>query len=163
MNKRENNRDKSTRDLACAVTGCHGPFEYSRAKILAQQGARELLEAMDKGDLSIPAAAALVELSQEEQRAILAEGKKAVQERVRQMRKMRQKLDISSQVQLIDLPDRMVKRLDSLVGILNDNPSFMPGRPKGITRYAVVREALERGVEELEQLAARSRGKNAEQ
>ncbi len=157
-----NKRDKSVRDWACTVPGCHGPFEYSRAKILAQRGARELLEAMDKGDLSIPAAAALVELPQEEQRAILAGGKKAVQDRVRQMRKMRQNLDVSSQVQLIDLTDLMVKRLDSLVGILNDNPSFMPGRPKGITRYAVVREALERGVEELEQLAAKSKGKNAE-
>ena len=96
----------------------------------------------------------LTKLAREEQKIAKDGSKKSVHGQVRKSRDARTKVDIAPQVLLIDMTSSMVSRLDALVGILSDTPSFLPGRSKKLTRYAVIRDALARGVAELECLAA---------
>ena len=64
-----------TRDLVAKATGFGNGKTYEQAKKVVQQAAPELIEAMDKGEASISAAAIVAELPIEAQRAAVEEGR----------------------------------------------------------------------------------------
>jgi len=77
---------QKTREIAAEKAGFGSEFTYRQAKSVVAQGTPELIEAMDRGDVSISAAATIAKLPQEEQQAVVAGGKDAALERVRQVR-----------------------------------------------------------------------------
>ncbi|MBF0460668.1 MAG: hypothetical protein HQL87_04655 [Magnetococcales bacterium] len=148
-------RKEKAGDEVTRKTGFKSAAEYRRATVVVEYGIPELVKAMENSEIAVSSAAVLAMLPREEQKSVLAGGKKAIFDRVRQARNIRKNTNISSEVLLMDVAGSMVSRLDALVEALKDNPSFLPGRAKGLTRYAVIRDALTRGVAELERLAER--------
>jgi len=68
-----------TRDLVAKATGFGNGKTYEQAKKVVQEAAPELVDAMDRGDASVSAAAALLSSPKEDQVKIVAEGRKAIQ------------------------------------------------------------------------------------
>lgn len=60
------------------------------AKTVLEQGAPELVAAVEKGEVSVSAAAAVSELPQEEQAAVVAEGPKAVKAKAKEVKEAKQ-------------------------------------------------------------------------
>ena len=77
---------QKTREVAAREAGFENETVFRRAKHVTEHGTPELVNAMDKGDVSVSAAATLSKLPQEEQKETLAGGKEAVLERVRNAR-----------------------------------------------------------------------------
>ena len=75
---------EKTRDLVAKATGFGNGKTYEQAKKVVQEAAPELVEAMDRGEASVSAAAALLSNSKEDQAKIVAEGKKAIQKAAKQ-------------------------------------------------------------------------------
>ena len=75
-----------TRDLVAKATGFGNGKTYEQAKKVVQQAAPELVEAMDKGEASVSAASALLDMTHEEQAEVVKEGKKAIQKAAKQAR-----------------------------------------------------------------------------
>ena len=73
-----------TRDLVAKATGFGNGKTYEQARKVVQEAAPELIEAMDRGEASVSAAAALLSNSKEDQAKIVAEGKKAIQKAAKQ-------------------------------------------------------------------------------
>lgn len=73
-----------TRDLVAKATGFGNGKTYEQAKKVVQQAAPELVEAMDKGEASVSAASALLDMTHEEQAEVVREGKKAIQQAAKQ-------------------------------------------------------------------------------
>jgi ParB family chromosome partitioning protein len=65
-------RRPQTRDIAAKVAGFQNPRTYEQAKKVVQSGTPELTTAMDKGEVSVSAAAKLASKPPAEQRRILA-------------------------------------------------------------------------------------------
>ena len=63
--------EKLTVDAAAKRVGLGGKDGYNRAKAVVEKGVPELVEAMDRGAVSISAAAVLADASPDEQRACL--------------------------------------------------------------------------------------------
>jgi len=78
-----------TRDLVAKATGFGNGKTYEQARKVVQEAAPELVEAMDRGEASVSAAAALLSNSKEDQAKIVAEGKKAIQKAAKQARAVR--------------------------------------------------------------------------
>lgn len=68
-----------TRDLAAKAAGFGNGKTYEQAKKVTNEAAPELVQAMDEGRASVSAAASLLSLPKEEQAAIAAGDKKAIQ------------------------------------------------------------------------------------
>ncbi|MEO5346523.1 MAG: ParB N-terminal domain-containing protein [Magnetococcus sp. YQC-9] len=75
-----------TRDVAAKAAGFGNGKTYQQAKQVVEKGSPELVQAMDTGDVSISAAATLATLPPQEQKSVLANGREATLERVRQAR-----------------------------------------------------------------------------
>lgn len=75
-----------TRDLVAKATGFGNGKTYEQARKVVQEAAPELVEAMDRGEASVSAAAALLSNTKEDQAKIVAEGKKAIQKAAKQAR-----------------------------------------------------------------------------
>ena len=75
-----------TRDLVAKATGFGNGKTYEQAKKVVQEAAPELVEAMDKGEASVSAAAALLSAPKEVQAKVAQEGKKAIQQAAKQAR-----------------------------------------------------------------------------
>lgn len=73
-----------TRDLVAKATGFGNGKTYEQAKKVVQEAAPELVEAMDRGEASVSAAAALLGTSKEDQARVATEGKKAIQKAAKQ-------------------------------------------------------------------------------
>lgn len=73
-----------TRDLVAKATGFGNGKTYEQAKKVVQNAAPELVEAMDKGEASVSAASALLDLTHAEQANVVREGKKAIQKAAKQ-------------------------------------------------------------------------------
>lgn len=73
-----------TRDLVAKATGFGNGKTYEQARKVVQEAAPELVEAMDRGEASVSAAAALLSNTKEDQAKIVAEGKKAIQKAAKQ-------------------------------------------------------------------------------
>lgn len=73
-----------TRDLVAKATGFGNGKTYEQARKVVQEAAPELIEAMDRGDASVSAAAALLSTSKENQAKVAGEGKKAIQSAAKQ-------------------------------------------------------------------------------
>ena len=73
-----------TRDLVAKATGFGNGKTYEQAKKVVQNAAPELVEAMDKGEASVSAASALLDLTHAEQADVVREGKKAIQKAAKQ-------------------------------------------------------------------------------
>ena len=78
-----------TRDLVAKATGFGNGKTYEQARKVVQEAAPELVEAMDRGEASVSAAAALLSNSKEDQAKIVAEGKKAIQKAAKQAKATR--------------------------------------------------------------------------
>jgi ParB family chromosome partitioning protein len=74
-------------DLAAKRAGFESAESFERAKTVVQKGSPELITAMDKGEVSIAAAAAIARQPKEDQAQILAMPKEERREVVRQIRK----------------------------------------------------------------------------
>ena len=81
---------QETRAVAAQRAGFGNAETYRQAKAVVANGTSELVDAMDRGDVSISAAATLSKLPQEQQQATLAGGKEAVLDCVRQVRDTRE-------------------------------------------------------------------------
>ncbi|MBF0098377.1 MAG: ParB N-terminal domain-containing protein [Magnetococcales bacterium] len=77
---------QQTRDIAAEKSGFGNGKTYQQAKTVVANGTQELVDAMDRGDVSISAAATIAKLPPAEQQAVVAGGKDAALERVRQVR-----------------------------------------------------------------------------
>ncbi|WP_193771359.1 DNA N-6-adenine-methyltransferase [Candidatus Magnetaquicoccus inordinatus] len=75
-----------TSDIAAQHAGFGNYKTYQQAKVVVDHGTPELVEAMDRGDISISAAATIAKLPPTEQQAVVAGGKDAVLGYVRQAR-----------------------------------------------------------------------------
>lgn len=75
-----------TRDLVAKATGFGNGKTYEQAKKVVQEAAPELVEAMDRGEASVSAAAALLSEPKEVQAKVAQEGKKAIQQAAKQAR-----------------------------------------------------------------------------
>lgn len=73
-----------TRDLVAKATGFGNGKTYEQAKKVVQEAAPELVDAMDRGEASVSAAAALLSTSKENQAKVAGEGKKAIQSAAKQ-------------------------------------------------------------------------------
>ncbi|MBF0098766.1 MAG: ParB N-terminal domain-containing protein [Magnetococcales bacterium] len=82
----ESKPGQQTRDIVAGKAGFGNAKTYQQAKSVVSQGTPELVEAMDRGDVSISAAATIAKLPPTEQQAVVAGGKDAALERVRQVR-----------------------------------------------------------------------------
>ncbi|MEO5363850.1 MAG: ParB N-terminal domain-containing protein [Magnetococcus sp. DMHC-8] len=81
---------QETRAVAAQMAGFGNAETYRQAKAVVANGSPKLVEAMDRGEVSISAAATLSKLPQEQQQATLAGGKEAVLGCVRQTRDIRE-------------------------------------------------------------------------
>ena len=81
-----------TRDLVAKATGFGNGKTYEQAKKVVQQAAPELVEAMDKGEASVSAAAALLATPKEVQAKVAQEGKKAIQQAAKQAKSVKVEL-----------------------------------------------------------------------
>ncbi|MBF0400748.1 MAG: ParB N-terminal domain-containing protein [Magnetococcales bacterium] len=79
---------QKTREVAAREAGFENETVFRRARHVTEHGTPELVSAMDKGDVSVSAASVLARLPQEEQQSVLAGGKEAILDRVRQSREM---------------------------------------------------------------------------
>ncbi len=86
VNLPESGPGQETRAIAARAAGFGSEATYRQAKAVVANGTPALVEAMDRGDVSISAAATLSKLPQEQQQATLAGGKEAVLDCVRQAR-----------------------------------------------------------------------------
>jgi ParB family chromosome partitioning protein len=77
---------RETRDIAAGKSGFGNAETYRQAKAIVEKGTPELVEAVDRGDVSIRAAAELSRLPAPEQREIVAAGSRAVVEAARAFR-----------------------------------------------------------------------------
>jgi ParB family transcriptional regulator, chromosome partitioning protein len=77
---------RETRDIAAGKSGFGNAETYRQAKAIVEKGTPELVEAVDRGDVSIRAAAELSRLPVPEQREIVAAGSRAVVEAARAFR-----------------------------------------------------------------------------
>ena len=77
---------RETRDIAAGKSGFGNGESYRQAKAIVEKGTPELIEAVDRGDVSINAGAQVARLPEPEQREILASGPKAVIEAARAFR-----------------------------------------------------------------------------
>jgi ParB family transcriptional regulator, chromosome partitioning protein len=77
---------EKTRDFAAEKSGFGNAESYRQAKAIVEKGTPELIEAVDRGDVSINAGAQVALLPEPEQREILASGPKAVIEAARAFR-----------------------------------------------------------------------------
>ncbi|MEO5351226.1 MAG: ParB N-terminal domain-containing protein [Magnetococcus sp. YQC-3] len=77
---------QKSREIAAQAAGFGNAETYRQAKQVVENGTPALVNAMDKGDVSVSAAAVLSKLPQEEQKEALAGGKEAVLDRVRKAR-----------------------------------------------------------------------------
>ena len=76
-----------TVDLAARRAGFQSAETFERAKTVTERGAPEVIRAMDSGDISISAAAAIASQPKSEQQRIIAMPKDEQREIVRQIRK----------------------------------------------------------------------------
>jgi ParB-like chromosome segregation protein Spo0J len=65
---------QETREVAAKAAGFDSSKTYERAKQVVKKGTPELVQVMDKGDLSISAAATLANLPPQEQKNVVANG-----------------------------------------------------------------------------------------
>jgi ParB family chromosome partitioning protein len=65
-----------TRDIAAKRAGFRNPETYRQAKIVTEEGVDELVEAVDRADIAVSAAAQIAKLPPDEQRAVVTERKK---------------------------------------------------------------------------------------
>lgn len=72
-------RGEKTREFAAKTAGFNGSRQYHRAGKVVDHGAPELVEAMDKGNVSITAAALVAELPAAGQKEVVARGPEAIQ------------------------------------------------------------------------------------
>ncbi len=77
---------RETRDIAAGKSGFGNGESYRQAKAIVEKGTPELIEAVDRGDVSINAGAQVARLPEPEQREILASGPKAAIEAARAFR-----------------------------------------------------------------------------
>jgi ParB family chromosome partitioning protein len=77
---------EKTRDIAAERAGFGNAETYRQAKSIIEKGTPELVEAVDRGDVSVSAAAEVARLPEQEQRKIVAAGPKAVVEAARAFR-----------------------------------------------------------------------------
>ena len=77
---------EKTRDIAAEKSGFGNAKSYRQAKAIVEKGTPELIEAVDRGYVSISAAAELSRLPRPEQCEIVAAGPKAVIEAARAFR-----------------------------------------------------------------------------
>lgn len=78
-----------TVDLAAQRAGFRSAETYERAKTVTDKGSPELIEAMDKGDVSISAAAAIASQPKDEQKRIVRMPKDEQRTVIRQIQKTR--------------------------------------------------------------------------
>jgi ParB-like chromosome segregation protein Spo0J len=78
-----------TRDKVGEALGMSGP-QYQRVKAVVEQGAPELVKAVDAGDVSVSAAAELLTLPPDEQAEVVQRGHGAVKAKVREKRAEKQ-------------------------------------------------------------------------
>ncbi len=96
----ESKSGQQTRDVAACKAGFGNAKTYQQAKAVAANGTQELVEAMDRGDVSISAAATLAKLPPAEQQAVVAGGKDVALERVRQVREAKNAAVVSQANQI---------------------------------------------------------------
>ena len=77
---------RETRDIAAEKSGFGNAETYRQAKAIVEKGTPELVEAVDRGDVSIRAAAELARLPVPKQREIVAAGSRTVVEAARAFR-----------------------------------------------------------------------------
>jgi ParB-like chromosome segregation protein Spo0J len=86
-------RGRRTAEVAAARAGFGNRRTYEQASDVVNNGATALVEAMDRGDVSISAAAAVAKLPASEQEAIAAAGPKAVREKAAEIRQGRSRVN----------------------------------------------------------------------
>jgi ParB family chromosome partitioning protein len=80
---------EKTRDVSAKAAGFESTDDYRRAAKVVKKGTSALVEMMDEGEVSLSAAAAVADLPEEVQAAVVAEGPKAVKTKARQVREAR--------------------------------------------------------------------------
>lgn len=98
------------------------------AKAVMEQGAPELVAAVEKGEVSVSAAAAVSELPREEQAAVVAAGPKAVKEKAKEVRQARQSVHEEAQEE----PEQIEPEVEKVMR-----------KHAGLTREALLRDYAE--------------------
>jgi ParB family chromosome partitioning protein len=80
-----------TKDFVAKRTGFGSKDSLARAESVVENGIPELVEAMDKEEVSIAAAAEIAALPTEEQQAVVAEGAKAIRGKASELRSGRKR------------------------------------------------------------------------
>lgn len=98
------------------------------AKAVMEQGAPELVAAVEKGEVSVSAAAAVSELPREEQAAVVAAGPKAVKEKAKEVRQAKQPVQDEAQEE----PEQIEPEVEKVMR-----------KHAGLTREALLRDYAE--------------------
>lgn len=98
------------------------------ARKVQEQGAPELSAAVEKGEVSVSAAAAVAELPQEEQAAVVAAGPQAVKEKAKEVRQAKQPVQDEAQ----DEPEQIDPEVEKVMR-----------KHSGLTREALLRDYAE--------------------
>lgn len=94
-------KGKQTRDIAAEKAGFGNGKTYQQAKKVVDDGAAELVAAMDKGVVSISAAADVATLPKEEQAVIVAKGEREILEAAKNIRAEKAKAKRAERIEKI--------------------------------------------------------------
>jgi len=94
-NLREGGDSGKAADKAAALVNVSPRTVETAAKVI-KSGAPELVDAVDHGEVSVSAACEIAELSPDEQRAVVAEGRKKVRAKASEIRKTRKRRRLTS-------------------------------------------------------------------
>lgn len=83
---KDDRHQRETAEKAAKAAGFENREAYRRAKTVVANGAPELVEAMDRGEVSPSAAAEVARLTRDEQREVLKKGPEAVAEKAKEIR-----------------------------------------------------------------------------
>lgn len=114
-----------TRDRVGEAVGLSGKT-YEKAKVVVERGAPELVQAMDRGDVSVDAAAKVATLPKDQQRKAVAGGKKAVRAAAAQTSKPPTAPRPGKRLTKAERAPRILQIIDELHGLTKRPPSTVP-------------------------------------
>jgi len=118
-------KGKETRELAAKQAGFGSHYTYQQAKDVVENGAPELVEAMDRGEVSVSAAADVATLPKEEQAEIVARGEKEILEAAKRIRsEVREKKRAEVVARLNDVSAKEIKALSGKYDVIVIDPPW---------------------------------------
>lgn len=116
---------KETREIAAQQAGFGGARTYQYAKNVVENGAPELVEAMDRGEVSVSAAADVATLPRDEQVEIVARGEREILEAAKRIRsEVREKRRSEIIARLNDVSAKEVKALSGEYDVIVIDPPW---------------------------------------